>query len=74
MPKVFEEMGWEMLQHMFPDSFPSSFHLFGLLINKKRGYLKEKINEFETYSNNKVIRHIYIGINEFKKGYQPRTP
>jgi hypothetical protein len=40
---------------------------------KKREYLENKINEFETNSNNKNIRDLYRGINEFKKGYQPRT-
>jgi hypothetical protein len=39
--------------------------------NKKREYLKDRINELE--SNNKNIRDLYRGINEFKKGYQPRT-
>jgi hypothetical protein len=41
--------------------------------NKKREYLKDKINELESNSNNKNIRGLYRGINEFKKGYQPRT-
>jgi uncharacterized lipoprotein YddW (UPF0748 family) len=36
--------------------------------NKKREYMEDKINEFET--NN--IRNLYRGINEFMKGYQPR--
>jgi hypothetical protein len=40
---------------------------------KKRGYLKDKINELESDSKNKNIRDMYRGINEFKKGYQPRT-
>jgi hypothetical protein len=34
--------------------------------------LKDKINELESNSKNK-IRDLYRGINEFKKGYQPRT-
>jgi hypothetical protein len=38
---------------------------------KKREYLKGKINELET-NNNKKLRYLYIGINEFKKGYQPK--
>jgi hypothetical protein len=38
---------------------------------KKREYLKGKINELET-NKNKNIRDLYGGINEFKKGYQPR--
>jgi hypothetical protein len=40
--------------------------------NKKREYLKGKINELETNNKNKNIRELYRGINEFKKGYQPR--
>jgi hypothetical protein len=39
----------------------------------KREYLKEKMNELETYSKNKNIRDLYGGVNEFKTGYQPRT-
>jgi hypothetical protein len=42
--------------------------------NKKREYLKDSINELESNNNkNKNIRELYRGINEFKKGYQPRT-
>jgi hypothetical protein len=40
--------------------------------NKKRKYLKDKINELEINNKNKNIRDLYGGINEFKKGYQPR--
>jgi hypothetical protein len=40
--------------------------------NKKMEYLKGKINELETNNKNKNIRDLYKGINEFKKGYQPR--
>jgi hypothetical protein len=40
---------------------------------KKKEYLKNKINELETDSKNKNIRDLYRGINEFKKGFQPRT-
>jgi hypothetical protein len=35
--------------------------------------LKDKINELESNSKNKNIGDLYRGINEFKKGYQPRT-
>ena len=40
--------------------------------NKKKAYLRAKIEELET--NNKIqnIRDLYRGINDFKKGYQPR--
>jgi hypothetical protein len=41
--------------------------------NKKREYLKDKINELESSSKNKNIKHLCRGINEFKKGYQLRT-
>jgi hypothetical protein len=40
--------------------------------NKKREYLKGKISGVETNNKNKNIRDLYRGINEFKKGYQPR--
>jgi hypothetical protein len=35
-------------------------------------YLKCKINELETNNKNKYITDLCRGINEFKKGYQPR--
>jgi hypothetical protein len=41
--------------------------------NKKREYLKDKINEFATNSKNKNIREQRRGINGFKTGYQPKT-
>jgi hypothetical protein len=40
--------------------------------NKKREYLKDKINEHESDSKNKNVRDLYRGINEFKEGYQNR--
>jgi hypothetical protein len=40
--------------------------------NKKREYLKDKINEIELNSTKKNIRDLYRGITEFKKGYQPK--
>jgi hypothetical protein len=40
--------------------------------NKRREYLKGKSNELETNNKIKNIRYLYRGINEFKKGYQPR--
>jgi C4-type Zn-finger protein len=43
------------------------------LERRKRDYLKGKINELETDNKNKNIRDLYRGINEFKKGYQPRS-
>jgi hypothetical protein len=41
--------------------------------NKKREYLKDKINELATNNKNKNKRDLYRGINEFKRGYQPRN-
>jgi hypothetical protein len=41
--------------------------------NKKREYMKDRINELETHSKNNNIRDLYRAINEFKKGYQPIT-
>ena len=35
--------------------------------------MKEKVNKLEKNSKNKNIREMYKGINEFKKGYQPRA-
>jgi hypothetical protein len=41
-------------------------------MNKKSEYLKGKVNQRATHSKNKIIRDLYRGINDFKKGYQPR--
>ena len=41
--------------------------------NKTKENLKAKINELETNSKIKNIKDLYRGINDFKKGYQPRT-
>jgi uncharacterized protein with ParB-like and HNH nuclease domain len=41
--------------------------------NKKREYLKDTIDELATNSKNKNIRDLYRGINDFKRGYQPRS-
>jgi len=41
--------------------------------NKKKAYLKAKIEELETNSKIKNIRDLYRGIKDLKKGYQPRT-
>ena len=41
--------------------------------NKKKAYLKVKIEELETNSRINNARDLYRGINDFKKGYQPRT-
>jgi hypothetical protein len=40
--------------------------------NKNREYPKPEI-ELETDSKNKNIRDLHRGINEFRKGYQPKT-
>jgi len=40
---------------------------------KKEECLKAKIYELGTYSKINNIRHLYKGIHDFKKGYQPRT-
>jgi hypothetical protein len=37
--------------------------------NKKREYLKDKINELTTNSKKKNIRDLYKEINSFKRGY-----
>jgi hypothetical protein len=41
--------------------------------NKKKEYPKVNIEKIETNSKIKDIRDLYRGVNEFKKGYQPRT-
>ena len=41
--------------------------------NKKKAYLKAKIEDLETNSEIKNIRDMYRGIIDFKNGYQPRT-
>jgi hypothetical protein len=38
--------------------------------NKKREYLKEKINELAMNSKNNNIKDLYRRINEFKRSYQ----
>ena len=42
-------------------------------MNKKKEYLKDKIDELGTNSKTKSIRDLYRGVNDFKNGYQPRT-
>jgi len=41
--------------------------------NKKKEYLKVKVNELETNDKIRNIRDLYRGISDFKKGYQHRT-
>jgi hypothetical protein len=43
------------------------------LRNKKKAYMEAKIEELETNKKKKNVRDLYRGINDFKKGYQPRT-
>jgi hypothetical protein len=43
-----------------------------LFRNKKREYLKNKINELESNSKSKNIRDLYRGIDKFIKVYQPK--
>jgi len=40
--------------------------------NKKKEYLRAKIEKIEANSKIHNIRDLYKGINDFKKGYQPR--
>ena len=40
--------------------------------NKKKAYLRAKIEELETNSKIQNIRDLYRGIKDFKKGYQSR--
>ena len=41
--------------------------------NKRKAYLRAKIEELETNSKINNIRDLYRGINDMRKGYQPRT-
>ena len=41
--------------------------------NKKKAYLKAKIEELETNSKVNNVRDLYKGVSDFTKGYQPRT-
>jgi len=41
--------------------------------NKKKEFLKAKIDELETNSKIKNIRDLHRRISDFNKGYQPRT-
>jgi len=41
--------------------------------NKRKEYLKGKIDEHKTNSKIKNIRDLFRGNNNLKKGYQPRT-
>jgi hypothetical protein len=41
--------------------------------NKKREYLKKKIDEHVPNSRNKNVGDLYRGINKLKKGYQCRS-
>ncbi|PSN38555.1 hypothetical protein C0J52_14819 [Blattella germanica] len=43
------------------------------LKNKKREYLKEKINDLEINAKNRNIRELYQGIRIERKGFQART-
>jgi hypothetical protein len=41
--------------------------------NKEKADLRAKFEEIVTNSKIKNIRDLFRGINEFKKGYQPKT-
>jgi hypothetical protein len=41
--------------------------------NRKREYLKDKIDELVTNSKKRNIRDLYRGINDFKRSYQPSS-
>jgi hypothetical protein len=41
--------------------------------NKKKEYLKDKINELATNSKNNNIRDLYRERNAFMRGYKPRN-
>jgi hypothetical protein len=39
----------------------------------KRGNIRKTINKLATKNKNKNVRDLYRGMNEFKRGYQPRS-
>jgi hypothetical protein len=51
----------------------SNMKLVDISGQKKKEYGRAKINEPESNNKIKNNRDLYIGINDFKKGYQPRT-
>ena len=55
------------------DLLDCDFLLCGYFRNKKKAYMKAKIEDLDTDSKIKNIRDLYRGINDFKRGYQPRT-
>jgi hypothetical protein len=42
-------------------------------MNENGDYLKDKIKEPAMNSKNRNIRDLYRGMNEFRRGYQPRN-
>ena len=48
-------------------------YLYRHFRNKKKAYLKAKIEEFETNSKINNVRDLYRDTNDFKNGYQSRT-
>ena len=43
------------------------------ILGKKKAYLRARIEELETNSKIQNIRDLYRGINDLKKGHQPRS-
>jgi hypothetical protein len=41
-------------------------------IEEYMNFLEDQINELARNSKNKNIRHLYRGIHEFKRAYQPK--
>jgi hypothetical protein len=60
----------EVSEHNLSDVWRAASRHFR---NKKREYLKDRINELQSNNENTNIRDMYRGVNEFQKGYQPRT-
>ena len=54
------------------DNLNSVRHEVSRYFRGKKAYLRSRIEELETNIKNKNIRDLYRGINDFKKGYQPR--
>jgi hypothetical protein len=62
-PSVINRDNWNNIRHEISRHFR----------NEKSEYLKDKINESPMNSKNKNIKDLYRGINDFKRGHQPRS-
>ncbi|PNF15765.1 hypothetical protein B7P43_G11022 [Cryptotermes secundus] len=71
-PEIIQDIK-QLMSFLVPQIFRCLEIQKGVLGNKKREYLKDKIDEFAMNSKNKNIIDLYRGINDFKRGYQPSS-